>query len=126
MDKEESIAILNNSSWNVVEPITSHNKAVLIQRLIDEDVIVRRERNMKAFRRGLEALGFLKLPIKHTSLMKHFFVVEHKALTPEEFLGLVTCNPSMNPEKRAHDFFKEFVTYVHGKQLYWTCIMIKM
>ena len=89
LDSPDNIAILNGSSWNVVQQVTLENKSELVQRLIDEEVIIRRERNVKAPRKGLETLGLQKLLIRYTSLMKPYFVQDYSPITPDEFLLLL-------------------------------------
>ena len=86
-------------AWNVVEVVTIENKASLVQRLVDEEVIIKRERNLKAFRKGLETLGLLQLVIDYPSLMKPYFVMESNSLTPAEFFSLVKyCFPKTDVE----------------------------
>ena len=57
LDVPGNLSILNNSRWGHTQAITVENKAALLQHLILEEVIVRREDNLKAFIIGLEQLG---------------------------------------------------------------------
>ena len=96
--------------------MTITNKHFLIQRLIEEEVIVKRERNLKAFRRGLQAMEFLSLLVKFPSLMQPFFVVESKPLCPDDFLALAeTPTPKNQLEAQAWIYFKEFVSFLQSK-----------
>ena len=114
LDSPDNIAILNGSSWNVVQQVTLENKSELVRRLIDEEVIIKRERDLKALRKGLETLGLQKLLIRYTSLMKPYF---YSPITPDEFFVLVvSCNPATRLERQAYDYFKQFVVSLHGEQ----------
>ena len=125
VDEPQNISILNSSSWNVVEAVTIENKASLVQRLIDEEVVIKRERNLKAFRKGLETLGLLHLLTSYPSLMKPYFVMECNPLTPAKFFSLVKyCFPKTDIETQALDFFKEFVTALHGMLWDKQCITV--
>ena len=52
LDVPGNLSILNNSKWGHTQAITVENKAALLQHLILEEVIVRREDNLQAFRIG--------------------------------------------------------------------------
>ena len=113
VDEPDNLAVLNGSSWNVIDPVTMRNKHSFVQRLIDEEVIVKRERNLKAFRQGLQAMNFLSLVVKFPSLMQPFFVAAEsfRPLSPDEFFKLaeVPC-PENQSEDIAWLYFKDFVT----------------
>lgn len=49
LDEPASMFIINQSSWSIVEPVTVANRAALLQHLMWEEVILRRESNIKAF-----------------------------------------------------------------------------
>ncbi len=104
----------------MVEPVTNENKFSLIQRLVEEEVIVKRERNLKAIRKGLEVLGFLDLVIKYPSLVKPYFVAESRALVPDEFFLLVDnlLYTEHEHKNRSLDFFKSFVSYLYGESCF--------
>ena len=52
IDEPASMFIVNQSSWSIVEPVNMTNKAALLQHLIWEEVILRRESNIHAFMKG--------------------------------------------------------------------------
>ncbi len=110
VDEPDNLAVLNASSWNVIDPVTMRNKHSFVQRLIDEEVIVKRERNLKAFRQGLQAMNFLSLVVKFPSLMQQFFVAAEsfRPLSPDEFFKLaeVPC-PENQSEDIAWLYFKD-------------------
>ncbi len=54
VDEPDNLAVLNASSWNVIDPVTMRNKLSFVQRL------VKREINLKAFRQGLTSHEFFE------------------------------------------------------------------
>ena len=61
VDQPASMFIINQSGWSIIEPVTMENKASLLQHLIWEEVILRREGNIQAFKQGLDCLKLLQL-----------------------------------------------------------------
>ena len=80
-----------------------------------DEVILKRERNLKAFCRGLNVLGITDVVKHHPNVARKLFIFEEVSLTPSLFLGLVG---SLRPDKEEHqlafDFFKELVVYLQG------------
>lgn len=118
MDAPASLSILNRSAWSVVEPVTTVNKSSLLQHLILEEVIIRREENLRAFVRGLDYLGLANLLQAYPHLLKPVFTAQLNTptLTPESFWSLVeSLRPCEIPKQRAYDYFRSFVTYLGGE-----------
>ena len=110
--------ILNQSRWSIIEAITKSNKDALLQQLILEEVIIRREANLKAFRRGLGVMGISSLLCGYANLLRPLFVEERRLLTANEFKSLIDCRrPSNSEQSRAYDFFMEFIAHIEGNQL---------
>ena len=111
--------ILNQSRWSIIEAITKSNKDALLQQLILEKVIIRREANLKAFRRGLGVMGISSLLCGYANLLRPLFVEERRLLTANEFKSFIDCRrPSNSEQSRAYDFFMEFIAHIEGNQLY--------
>ena len=49
VDKPSTMMIINGSRWSSIEPITKSNKGALLQQLLLEEVVIRRQANMQAF-----------------------------------------------------------------------------
>ena len=69
--------ILNQSRWSIIHAVTKSNKDALLQQLILEEVIIRQEANLKAFRRGLDVLGITALLEEYPHLLKPLFIKEY-------------------------------------------------
>ena len=115
IDEPNSMSIINNSAWGITEPVTVLNKTRLLQQLILEEVIIKREHNMRAFLKGLVYLGVNELLTKHPELMRDFFCDNNQELSAEKFFQLIK-DPILNDDraKVAYDFFKEFVIHLEG------------
>ena len=108
--------ILNQSRWSIVHAVTKSNKDALLQQLIMEEVIIRREANLKAFRRGLSVLGMTSMLEEYPHLLRPLSVEEeHPPLTVSHFKSLIDSEwPSDPVQSRAYDMFMEFVTHIEG------------
>ena len=116
VDVPTNAAIINSSGWSPIEPITHANRYQLIQCLIGEEVILKREKNMKAFFHGLDTLKVGELILAHPEKMKSLFVYQEHPLTADSFMGLVaSLRPPSTKEAQAFEFFKEYVYYLEGE-----------
>ena len=68
--------ILNQSRWSVIQAITKSKKGALLQQLIMEEVIIRQEANLKAFRRGLGVLEITRILEEYPKLLRPLFIAE--------------------------------------------------
>jgi len=117
LDTPGNLSILNTSKWGHTQAVTIENKAALLQHLILEEVIVRREDNIRAFGNGLEQLGLLTLIKTYPTLMKLLFTYQEQApLTAGHFWELVvSVRPTAEDRKiTAFDLFHEFIDYLEG------------
>lgn len=106
LDEPANMYILNHSGWSITEPVTMANKATLLQRLIWDEVILRREGNIQAFKRGLTYLKLLQLMQANPDLLKPLFVAKSEEVTAEAFMGLVsTLRPQEVEQRQAFDYF---------------------
>ncbi len=118
LDQPASMFIINHSGWSIVDPVTTGNKAVLLQHLIWDEVILRREGNIQAFKRGLGDLGLLQLVQRYPDLMKPLFVAQPdgQEVTALAFMGLVeSLKPTEKEQLRAYDYFQDLVAYLGSK-----------
>ena len=111
--------ILNQSRWSIVEPITKSSKDALLQELVLEEVIIRRETNLKAFRRGLSVLKITDLLDEYPDLMRVLFVAgDSRSITSHQFVSLIGCKRPENPQQGySYDIFMEFVAHIEGKYM---------
>ena len=90
LDKPPCMMILNHSSWSILEAITKANKDVMLQQLILEEVIIRREAYLKAFRRGMSVLEITDKLQEYSHLLRPL-------------------------QGHAYDMFMEFVARIEGR-----------
>ena len=116
LDKPSYSFILNNCGWSITEPVVPSNRFRFLQHLVYDEVITKRENNLKAFFRGLNSLQVGDLIKAHPDLTKSLFVVKSSQLTYEKFLSFVSSPRPQDPSRaRAFDFFSEFVIYLEGE-----------
>ena len=113
VDLPKNSSIINSSGWNPWEPITHVNRYRLIQSLISEEVITKREQNIQAFMKGLNLLKVGDLVAAYPDLMKEVFVYKHTNITADQFLALVTSpKPDSPKHAQAFDHFVHFVNHL--------------
>ena len=116
LDKPSCMMILNQSRWSIIHAVTKSNKDALLQQLIIEEVIIRQEANLKAFRCGLGVLGMTSMLEEYPHLLRPLFVEEEHPLTASQFKNLIESERPSDPvQSRAYDMFMEFVTHIEGK-----------
>ena len=110
------MAILNNSRWSILGEINKSNKGALLQQLILEEVITRREENLKAFQRGLKVLGFAD-PIRNWPELTRPLLVNdtERKITAEVFKKLIKAQPKDQRESEAYEIFLKFIAFIDGK-----------
>ena len=79
-------SIIKTSGWSIIEPITHANRYQLIQYLVQDEVITKRESNIKAFFNGLNMLKVGDLLLSHPDTMMSLFVFESEQLTAYSFV----------------------------------------
>ena len=127
IDLPESAAILNCSGWSIVEPVTMGNRYRLIECLIKEEVISKRETNLKAFFRGLNLLNVGDLIVAHPKIMEPVFVFKHDKLTADSFMALVgSVKPPSPTHSRAFGFFRDYVCYLEGILLVYVLLPLSI
>jgi len=109
---------LNNSGWPITNIITPANKLQFLQHLIHDEVMVKRERNLKAICRGLEYVNVGKLIKMHPDVTRSLFVAANSNITAKAFLSLTSIDEPKNEDHgRALDYFKEFIAQIESKKL---------
>ena len=79
-----------------------------LQQLILEEVIIRREANLKAFRHGLDVLEITTLLEEYPHLLKPLFIEKHP-LAASQFKSLIDSEQRSDPvQGRAYDLL------IHG------------
>ena len=86
VDDPVAMALVNSSGCCATKAITLSNRMQLIQRLIFHETVLKREKQLAAFRNGLDTLGLLRLIFMNPEL-KTLFV----QLTALEFISLLDC-----------------------------------
>ena len=100
------------------------NKSYLLQKLIFEEVITRREGSSQAFRRGLNHLGLVPL-LQSFPDMKPLFVAQPVKLTAERFLSLiVSLKPQEAKQRHVFDNFFAFVQHLEGEWFSYAYLLV--
>lgn len=114
LDDPAHMAIINSSTWPVTKGISMLTKMELMQTLIIEEVITKRDVNIRAFRKGLFVLGFLNLCRDYADLTKPLFVHCEEEFTREKFMSLMAAVPPPDPATipdaaKAFNFFEKYI-----------------
>ena len=83
------MSIINSSGWPVTQQITLANKTALLQGLIFDEVIAKRQDHIAAFQKGLEKLKVMALVRKHPQQMRKLFVYSDEILDADQLLSLI-------------------------------------
>lgn len=89
LEESENMSIINSSGWPVTQQITLANKTALLQGLIFDEVIAKRQDHIAAFQKGLEKLKVMALVIKHPQQMRKLFVYSDEILDADQLLSLI-------------------------------------
>ena len=109
VDEPKFLSLINASGWNTTIPINSATKNEFLQKLIHEEVLLKRLPAMDAFSKGLETLGVITLLRKHSQL-KELFLHVHKELTADMFASLTeTPVPTEVEHTKIYKWFLEFI-----------------
>ena len=116
-DDPGNMAIVNASRWPVIKAVDVQTKTDLLQCLIVEELIHKRNHNMQVFRKGLNALGFRELCQQSQQLTKQLFVYNEKPLTPVSFLEVMSSTTSAPDEGMQHEAaaLRWFIKYIHDR-----------
>ena len=107
---DESMARINASGWSTTRPISLQSKSVLVQDLLVDEVIGKRERQIRALRKGLDYFGVLKLILKYPVKMKPLFVFDGNQLTVESIDSLIISSQPTEPRNaQAYDYFMAYL-----------------
>ena len=110
LDEEKYMSIINASGWDLTKKVTQVTKNNLVQGLIVEEVIGKRERRMCAMKNGLEWAGFLDLIRQYPEKMRPLLVHCGSELTYNQFQALIYSAPPSQPvERRAYEWFFEYI-----------------
>ena len=85
LDDSTNMAIINSSSWPVTKSIDCRSKFQLGQTLLIEEVLHKREANIRALRRGMDVLGFFKLCSEYPEKTKQLFLYMPTPLDSSQF-----------------------------------------
>ena len=93
------------------------NKLSFLQYLIHDEVIAKREQNIKAFCHGLDSLSIGTLIKMHPDVMRSLFVAQKdNVITADIFFSLMSNDlPKNENEERAINYFKEFVVHIESE-----------
>ena len=119
MEKESSMAIVNASKWPSTQPITNLTKHALLQKLVVEEVIRKRDDHILSFRKGLDILDFIGVIQHFPEQCKQLFVFSETLLTAAKLRGLIgTPRPEGCKQQQVYDWFCSYLDereYSYGK-----------
>ena len=114
-----SMALINSSGWSPVKQVTVTTKTELVQGLIFNEVVYKRDKQLRALRKGLENLGLLKL-LQMNPELKNLLVFEQSHLTGTLFLSLL----EQDEEVEASPAFSLFQVYMESRPCEGICCRI--
>lgn len=116
LDNSTNMAIINSLSWPVTKSINCKSKFQLGQTLLVEEILHKREGNIRAMRRGMDALGFFKLCSEHPETTKKLFLHTPIKLNSSQLFSLMhekTAKPVDHPKHAVA--FTYFMKYIEEK-----------
>ena len=108
--------LVNSSQWDASLSVTMNNRETLLSMLIFEELVLKRERQLKAIREGLKYLNLLEIVKRNYMLFKSSFVSEEKPLTAND-LDFEYSEASSEKERNALSWFKNMVENMNSKHL---------
>ena len=111
LDQEVSMVLVNSSGWSPMKVVNKTTKNELVQGLLFNEVIYKREKQLQAFRKGLDRLGFLQL-LKMNPVLRYLLVHEETPMTSSMFLSLIAKDETV----QASLAYNLFVNYVESRQ----------
>ena len=109
LDESENMSIINSSGWPVTQQITLANKTALLQGLIFDEVIAKRQDHIAAFQKGLERLEVMELIRKHPQQMRKLFVHSDETLNADQFLSLIETPQTTPVTHQTWVWCKEYI-----------------
>ena len=100
VDDPVAMALVNSSGWCTTKAITMSNKMQLIQGLIFHETVLKREKQLAAFRKALHTLGLLKLILMNPELKTLFVHNGGSKLSALVFISLLECKDEVKMSKQ--------------------------
>uniref|UniRef100_A0A7M5XI47 HECT domain-containing protein n=1 Tax=Clytia hemisphaerica TaxID=252671 RepID=A0A7M5XI47_9CNID len=94
--------IINSSQWDINVEVNINNIETLKSIILWEELVTKREKQIKAMREGMEILGFLPFLQNYEYLLREFFVGNTKELTPEVLSQIILWDDAENPDHPAY------------------------
>ena len=115
IDDPRYAAILNASGWPITKCITPVTKSEFLQNLLFSEVILKRQRAVQAFCKGLDHLNVHKLVKENMEVMRPVFLFDsQQVLTPDTFIrSISTPKPR---DRRLREVYSWFFEYVESSE----------
>ena len=114
IDDPRFMAILNSSGWPVTRCVSLASKSELLQQLIFNEVVQKRQQAIHSVCRGLDQLKVVKLLRGNADIMKPVFLFDPTLqLTPD-----ILCNNISTPkpsDERLKQVYEWFLDYVRAR-----------
>lgn len=113
LEQDKYMTLVNASGWSVSTPINLSTKGALLQGLVWDEVVGKRERQVRAFRKGLDRFGLLDMIVRHRDLAEELFVFHESTLSLAEFKNLMSSEPpdkeTQPKQAKAYQWFLDYL-----------------
>lgn len=120
LDEDKYMAVVNNAGWPPEKHVTLANRIELMNGIIEQELVHKRERVIAAFGRGLEVLGLRTLMCQHPQEFRCVFVYQNQPLTAKTFTGLIVSKPPLG--KRKLRVYQWFMQYIQDRESTGMCV----
>ena len=111
LDDPVAMALVNASGWSATKTIDMVTKNQLVQGLILHETVIKREKQLAAFRARLKKVGFLKLLQRNPQLKELLIYNPDTKLTTSDVISLLDCDHRVKDSKA----FKLFLEYLENR-----------
>ena len=110
VNKEVYDQIISSSQWPIGCLISIENKHLLIQELVFDELVRKRQNQLQAMKEGLAYIDFLQYMERFPDLMRPLFIHQEKVLVPVFFKDNMK-RPTLNspPQEKAYSWFLAYI-----------------
>ena len=90
-DQEEGPAfdqLIHGSQWNLATKISISNRETLLHLLIYDELVTKREKQLKGIREGLKVMNLFNLVTRYKQCFRATFVASDRKINPETLISL--------------------------------------
>lgn len=110
--------IVNGSQWDILTRVTIANKETLLSMLIFEELVSKREKQMKAFREGFKLLHLFEIVKRNEKLFEAVFLANLQEITAEDLMRRFSFKFTTTAhEGNVISWFKDFVHTLNPEEM---------